>query len=1130
MALVFSTLATVYVKVEYGRPIQEIWKRSLTSVPSIIFVPAIGADPRNTWARQRDVHGFDRLDYVIQDKLVPTAQTHLYDHLNAGERKLALKPVKDEGHRKSVKDSAEAERLLAEFGVAEWGERLLDVVRQHRKLQGTERRPILFICHGTGGTVVKQALSMKAERGEDDITGVCLAVVFFATPHHGSSVLSEPEYVQDVRVKLGLKWDMSETLRQEFTLRNPEIESLNYQFAKSVVGTKVYSFVETTDTHLTVLSTNDSGGEGLTTVRLCITDSRSGKLSTPEMPIEDEVIVHLQTTHVGAPKFMDEDGLYELFLDEMHGLVDNYSDYQRTAFQALNKSIMSNTLVDVHQFYGHTGAMKILSARPSLEDFLEIGPTQCMIDRIRGSDQKERVLIFEDPQEDGWRASAPTAPAVMVTPVDGEVGSPTEPGPKYSTTLSAPKSEPQKSIHTRRPSMSRTDSDVVSTGHLTAPLSTNDKQAQIRDDEDDAHKDYGRIKKPQKTPVFKLPSRSTDRFKWIHVPFNHSGWVPHVLTAISQDKDNLSLHSKLLLDKMWFLQHNRSRHSSPHAHFVKPSVKFLFPEGEQKGPDALINPPSANDDIQFVLYLPYLHWDNFAAMQKRAAVIEKRRDQMDARPVAHDVAHGKSLEHRVIWQYLTSNRPLHCRRTLDQYGYPSLRNTKVRDRDQILYKRTRPKIDEVPKEFNRSKLHGARSTGRKQSTLVMDDGVAKVLMVDQLWLWIIDGQTVVTFFTAKEREEHDNGISRECDIRSAIYQDINGDYASQCSDPFDFAALAVAHAVKALLEEAEDRNLQVFRIFEEYISILTEQQTKSFKEFRDNQRLDNKTNKEIQDSHVDNRRDLDAMLELRDIEDELRTIEKLIREQTSCVQDMLSQYHKLNARSSKGRNGTTFLHDVESFLSDHEAQVREMLKSAHAAQQAFKELLDMKQKQANVFEALLARQQTEVATDQSRSVMIFTIFTIIFLPLSFFASIFGINAKEWSGDGTNYLPLHQIFTYMGAISLAVIFIALLVAFSRHCRRLVQKAWHVFAKPAYDIWQRKVGWWIGHEEHGNANVNVKNNLGSLGGGSSGWADLEKQYPAEPNRLSNLSRSFTRLSVADEDPWIRSRNGSAVVHRS
>ena len=128
---------------------------------------------------------------------------------------------------------------------------------------------------------------------------------------------------------------------------------------------------------------------------------------------------------------------------------------------------------------------------------------------------------------------------------------------------------------------------------------------------------------------------------------------------------------------------------------------------------------------------------------------------------------------------------------------------------------------------------------------------------------------------------------------------------------------------------------------------------------------------------------------MRDIEDELKTIEKLIKEQLGCVLEMIKQYRDLNAYSRKGFNGTNFLYDVKKFLIEHEKQIEGMLKGAQAAQTAFKELLDMKQKQANIVEAHFARKQTEVAADQSRSVMIFTIFTIIFLPLSFFASVFG---------------------------------------------------------------------------------------------------------------------------------------------
>lgn len=45
----------------------------------------------------------------------------------------------------------------------------------------------------------------------------------------------------------------------------------------------------------------------------------------------------------------------------------------------------------------------------------------------------------------------------------------------------------------------------------------------------------------------------------------------------------------------------------------------------------------------------------------------------------------------------------------------------------------------------------------------------------------------------------------------------------------------------------------------------------------------------------------------------------------------------------------------------------------------YKLLLDMKQKQANIAEASLSRLSAEVASEQNRAIMIFTIFTIIFV-------------------------------------------------------------------------------------------------------------------------------------------------------
>ena len=552
-------------------------------------------------------------------------------------------------------------------------------------------------------------------------------------------------------------------------------------------------------------------------------------------------------------------------------------------------------------------------------------------------------------------------------------------------------------------------------------------------------------------PLFPRSGPSSDRFKWIHVPFSHAGWVSHVLNTISQEKGDPG--TRILVDKLWISQHNRPLHGSPHARFVKPGVRCLLPQSVQRHyGGGIATPSSATGDTQVVVYLPYLHWDSFKCLQMREAVIKRQRQQSQASPIAKDVALGWSMEFKMIWQHLTSDRPIHCRRTLDQYGNPNLRTTSYRDQNQTLYKRTKasayaPPVSEPPLKYKHWSSAGRRSLGVDASIELVAsddagliDDAAKVLMVDQLWLWILNKQTVVTFFGSKEEEQNDTGIWRQADLRSVNHQDIHGDYASQCVDPYDFAALVVFHAIRALPERATDRNLQVFHIYDEYISILTESQISSFRHFRDDQRvLTAKDRRAL--PYFDNRVEFDALLELRDIDDELTIITKLIKEQQVCISDMIAQYRDLNNLHRIGLNGTAFLVGVRQFLNEQKEQIDQMLKTSQSTQTAFKELLDMKQKHA----IRISQEQTERAADSSRSIMVFTVFTIIFSPLSFFASVFGINAREWSGVGTNP-SLRNVFAYMVSISFAVIVLALLLAFNKNMRALSQRLWRLTIIP------------------------------------------------------------------------------------
>lgn len=81
------------------------------------------------------------------------------------------------------------------------------------------------------------------------------------------------------------------------------------------------------------------------------------------------------------------------------------------------------------------------------------------------------------------------------------------------------------------------------------------------------------------------------------------------------------------------------------------------------------------------------------------------------------------------------------------------------------------------------------------------------------------------------------------------------------------------------------------------------------------------------------------------------------------------------------------------------------------------ELLSLKQQQASVVQqeasvaqARQASRQAEASVRQGRSIMVFTIITIVFLPLSFIASVFGMNNVEFGTSTT--ISLVEEFKFM----------------------------------------------------------------------------------------------------------------------
>lgn len=174
--------------------------------------------------------------------------------------------------------------------------------------------------------------------------------------------------------------------------------------------------------------------------------------------------------------------------------------------------------------------------------------------------------------------------------------------------------------------------------------------------------------------------------------------------------------------------------------------------------------PGGGDSTFTCLFLPYLHFDSYKRLIRRRDLITQRLKQGRSQPVPENVAKSDSLELQVIWEYLGHDPPINCRRTLDQYEYPSLRDTRSRDDDQMLYKLTKERFAVADEKgvftFRQDSSNGATSgSGRSEPSSSTNswrervfagdgndngdvNGVlnGNVLMVDQLWLWVIQSR------------------------------------------------------------------------------------------------------------------------------------------------------------------------------------------------------------------------------------------------------------------------------------------------------------------------------------------------------------------------------------------------------
>lgn len=184
-------------------------------------------------------------------------------------------------------------------------------------------------------------------------------------------------------------------------------------------------------------------------------------------------------------------------------------------------------------------------------------------------------------------------------------------------------------------------------------------------------------------------------------------------------------------------------------------------------------------------------------------------------------------------------------------------------------------------------------------------------------------------------------------------------------------------------------------------------------------------------------------------------ISLVLKHQTSVLPDMADHIGEEMIEGSGSQKRVEIKRARErqkKMVELHIKDVERMSSQAADISSNLTNLLDLKQKHANAFEARFARDQAAGTARQGQTIMVFTLVTIIFLPMSFMAAFFTINIKEFprAADGTEQLSLGYVSKYMFGIGLAVSVPLIAVAFT------LEDIGYYFSKVGKKVKRRVIG--------------------------------------------------------------------------
>ncbi|KAM7197382.1 hypothetical protein V8F33_005603 [Rhypophila sp. PSN 637] len=1072
----------------------------------VIAVPCPGADPVRTWICDPLPDDYFGNPASTDGRRLPTVEKLVGDALSSPAIDQHVPKAAQAWIKQGIRLSRDTARIMLyrhasltdSTCLEDLATDLLDKVLESR--QGTRRsRPIFFIAHSIGGLVAKLAIVRASQTPKyRQIMYNCHGITFFATPHRGSSYLSMKSLRESIRKLLHLRQPLPTSLTNELRVNYGPLITIHNEFVAISSELRIWTFYETIESPL-------SGNKNASSANGVQFGAPLVSIKSALLDVRQEEVFSVDSDHGSLASFgpSNTETMHTFIKDLTRAIAhaEEISQYVHTPLR-----LKEHVKVELVGFYDDPGVelestIRLYSTKYHLGDFLSKGPEKCLEERLKQVPKRPGNSFhprYQPPRMPAHKNGALGArPGAEIwnnvqkiwtsATGDSQQGGLKSP----DIVVTDPSSRPHLSVHTG----SRAVSGIPSPGlqpptegryRTSRTMSEPSLQFGIHNNETSpwspAIEKYGaplsgnqraqflsRARALQDLSTgFSRPNPALRKFTWIHLPYTNPVWVKDVFNTLSKTH-NLDF-SRIFDKDNWLSKHNQGSQSQAQPAYVTPSCDYI---AASPVPSPRLSPsltPQAGVGSTpncFYLFLPYLHFDTYCNIVRRRKIIAARMRHGRASPVPPKVAERtESLESRIIWKYLGHDPPMNWRRTLDQFGYPSLADTNARDDDQMLYKLTKEDPNPTVKKA-RNWVPARHSLSSKVSLIreseseddsdtdseaeeetYLRDG--KLLMVDQLWLWTINTDTLTTFFPKRESNPKEGTLFQQADLRNSVYNELNGDLTGRTENALDLAAFVALHAVTVFLDKASHPDLDIFPIFEEAIGLLAERMTSNMKSFRtqtigspsdeDDENsissIKKRHKRELAQAERENRENTSALLELRDMEDELGTLQKLFKVQRKVIEDMRKIYKREELRGLTV-NGVGYLDEAVKSLVLYQQQATDMEKRVETTRKDYEKMLEMAQRQAQVDEVRWSRLQTELASSQNLSVMIFTTFTVIFLPLSFFTSLFGMNIKEWD-------PEFPTFGYVARIalpcSIGLIVISLLAAFSSRVQRLGKLAY------------------------------------------------------------------------------------------